>query len=37
MAQWVKTPTAAPQVTVEAWNQSPAQHSGLKDLALPQV
>ena len=32
MAQWVKNLTLAAQVTVEAWIQSPAQHSGLRDL-----
>ena len=37
MAEWVKTPTAAAQVAEEARVQSPAQHSGLKHLALPQL
>ena len=32
MALGVKNPTAAAQGTVEAWVQSPAWHSGLKDL-----
>ena len=36
MAQWVKNPTAAAQVAVEVQVQSLAQHSELKDLALPQ-
>ena len=35
MAQWVKNPTAVSQVAVEARVPSPAQHSGLKDPALP--
>ena len=30
MAQWVKNPTAAAQVTMEVQVQSPAWHSGLK-------
>ena len=30
---WVKNLTAAAQVTVEAWVQSPVWHSGLKDLS----
>ena len=34
MADWVKNPTAAAQVSVEAWVQSPGRRSGLKDLAL---
>ena len=33
MTQWVKNPTAVAQVVVEAWVRSPAQCSGLKDLA----
>ena len=37
MAQWVKNPTAAALVPAEAWARSPAQHSGLKDLVLPQL
>ena len=37
MAQWVKNPAAVAQVTVEVQVQSPAQHSGLKDLMLPQL
>ena len=37
MAQWVKDPTTAAQVTKKAWVQSPAWHSRLKDLALPQL
>ena len=32
-----KNQTAAPQFTVEAWVQCLAQHSGLKDPALPQL
>ena len=36
MAQWVK-PTSVAQVATEAQDQSPAQRSGLKDLALPQL
>ena len=35
MAQWVKNPTTAAQVTAEVQVQSPAQRSGLKDPALP--
>ena len=31
VVQWVKNPTAAAQVAVEARAQSPAQQSGLKD------
>jgi len=34
MMQWVENLTAAAQVAVEVWVQSPAQPSGLKDLAL---
>ena len=34
MAQQVKNLTAAVQVAVEVQVQSPAQHSGLKDLVL---
>ena len=37
VVQWVKNPTAADQVAVEAWVPSPAQHSRLKDLALPKL
>ena len=37
MAQWVKNPTAAGQVTEEVWVQSPAHLSGLKDPLLPQL
>ena len=37
MMQWVKNLTAAAQVTVEAWVQSPAWSSGLKDPALPHL
>ena len=37
VAQWVKNLTAGALVTAEAWVRSPAQHSGLKDLALPQL
>ena len=35
--QWIKNPTIVAGVAVEAWIQSPAQRSGLKDLALPQL
>ena len=35
MAEWVKNQTAADQVAVEARVQSMAQHSGFKDLVLP--
>ena len=34
MAQWVKNFSAPAQVAAEMWVPSPAQHSGLKDLAL---
>ena len=34
MAQWVKNPTAAARVAVEAWVQSLAQCIGLKNLAF---
>ena len=37
MAQWAMDLTAAAQVTVEVRVQSLAQHSGLKDLSLPQL
>ena len=37
MAQWIKNLTAAAQVAMEAQVRSPAQGSGLKDLALPQL
>ena len=37
VAQWVKDLTAVAQVTEEAQVWSPAQHSGLKDPALPQL
>ena len=37
MAQWVKNLTAVGWVTMEAWVQSLAQCSGLKDLALLQL
>ena len=37
VAQWDKNPTAAARVTTEVRVQSPAQDSGLKDLALPQL
>ena len=33
MAPWIKRLTAAAQIAAEARIQSPAQHSGLKDLA----
>ena len=36
MVQWAKNPTAVAQVTEEVQVRSPAQHSGLKDLTLPQ-
>ena len=32
-----KNPTTAARVTVEVWVQFPAQHSGLKDPALPKL
>ena len=35
LVQWVKNLTAAAGVTAEARVQSPAQHNGWKDLALP--
>ena len=35
--QWAKNLTAVVQVTVEARVRSSTQHSGLKDLALPQL
>ena len=31
VAQWVKNPSSAPQVTAYAWVQAQAQYSGLKD------
>ena len=37
MVQWVPNPTAVTQVAVEVWVRSPAQRSGLKDLALLQL
>ena len=37
MAQWVKNPTATSRVTAEMQIQSPTQHSGLKNPALPQL
>ena len=37
VAQWVKDPTAVAQIAAEAKVQSPAQCSGLKDLALSQL
>ena len=37
VAQWIKNQTAVARVTVEAWVQSPARHSELKDLVLPQL
>ncbi len=37
MAQWVKNPTVEAQMAVEVRVQFPAWHSGLKDLALPQL
>ena len=37
MVQWVKNLTAVAQVTTEAWVQSLAQHSGLKDLELSEL
>ena len=36
MAKWVKNMTAVAGVAAEARAQSPAQHSGIKNLALPQ-
>ena len=37
VAQWVKKPTAVAQVSKKVQVQCPAWHSGLKDLALPQL
>jgi len=37
VVQWFKYLTAVAQVSVEAWVPSPAQHSGLKGLALLQL
>ena len=37
MVLWVKNTTAAAQAAAEVWVQSPAWHSGLKDLALPHL
>ena len=37
MVQWVKYPTTAAWVTVEAWVQSPAGPSGLKDPVVLQL
>ena len=37
VAQWVKNPTAAVQVTVKVRILSPVQHSGLKDPTLLQL
>ena len=37
MVQCIKNPTAVTLVTVEVWVRSPPQHSGLKDLVLPQL
>ena len=37
MAQWIKNLTAVARVPAEAWIQSPAWSSGLKDLALAQL
>ena len=37
MMQWVKSLTAVAQVALEVWVQSPALHSGLKDLVLLQL
>ena len=37
MAWWVKNPTGVVQVTEKEWVQSPAQCSGLKDPALPEL
>ena len=34
VAQWVKNPTAASWVAVEAWDQSPAQCGGFKGSAV---
>ena len=36
IAQQVKNPTASPWVAAEMWVSPPAQHSGLKNLALLQ-
>ena len=35
MVQWIENLTAAAQVAVGVQVQSPAQHRGLKDQALP--
>ena len=37
VVQWVKNLMAVDWVTVEAWVQSLAQQSGLKDPSLPQL
>ena len=37
MGQLVKNSTAAAWVAAEEWVPSPIRHSGLKDLALPQL
>ena len=37
MTQWFKNPAVATQVAAEAWVQSPAQSSRLKDPALSQL
>ena len=37
MAQWVKNPTVATQVTVQVWVPSPVWCSGLKDPVSPQL
>ena len=34
MVQWVKNLTAVAQISTEVQVQSPAQHSGVKDLVL---
>ena len=37
MVQWVKNATAVAQAAAEVWVQSLAEHSGLKDPALPHL
>ena len=37
VAQWVKNQTAGDQVAAKMQVRSPAQHSRLKDLVLPQL
>ena len=37
MGQWIKNLTTVTWITAEMHVQSPVQHSGLNDLALPQL